>query len=66
MYYAALKGRVQGLNKANETHENSDDMSPAPSTALVVDTEDLVPGFGAQNSCRVSYASQYISDISVA
>lgn len=46
---------MQGINKANETHKNSDDMSPAPSTALVIDTEDVVPGFGAQNGCLVSY-----------
>lgn len=37
-------------------------MSPAPITALVVDTEDVVPGFGAQNGCRVSYSFQYISE----
>ena len=31
-------------------------MSPAPNTALVVDTDDVVPGFGAQNGRLVSYA----------
>ena len=58
---ATLKGRVEGINKANETQEYSDDMSPTPSTAPVVDTEDVMPGFGAQNGCRVNYAFQYIS-----